>query len=231
MPAHDLEKLLSTAAGTAPSEVAASLAEVLRNENADVRRTAIGYLADPVLRDHVPMDLLAEACHDPDPYVCYEATMSLGELGAKAARAASTLADLMESGDGRLGVLNTRQAAAFALGRIGPGAAVAVPALLRVLKDPDPQLRIAAAWTLSLIDPTISDSLPVLIENLSSVREPDRRNAADAMGRLGPLASEAILALEKALGDEVPAVRRSAERALQLINREQPNDRHADMSG
>lgn len=215
-----LDRLLSGAKAVAPGAVAAVLGEALADENADVRRAAAAFLAAPDLREHAPVDLLVAACRDPDPCVRYEVAATLGDLGAASAPAVDALVEVMEreAEDDELSrLLNPRRTAAGALGRIGPKAASATPALLRRLKAPDPQMQLAAAWSLSRVDPKIVDGLPILMANLDSTREPNRRNAAEALGNLGPLASEAIPALEKLLDDEIPAVRREAETALRRI--------------
>jgi hypothetical protein len=58
----------------------------------------------------------------------------------------------------------TRIAAAFALGKIGPAAKDAVPALIEALKDKDRDVRSTAAQALSGIGPAAKAAVPALTE-------------------------------------------------------------------
>ncbi len=64
----------------------------------------------------------------------------------------------LESGD-----FTVRRCAARALGRIGPKAKNAVPALLRALEDSEPTVRDAAKVALGRIDPAALDRALVLL--------------------------------------------------------------------
>jgi len=89
-----------------------------------------------------------------------------------------------------------RETAADALARIGRPA---VPALIRALSDPDPELRHQAARALSRMGPSVRDAVPALIRAL---KDPDplvRRSAARALGQVGPDAAIAIPALVEAM--------------------------------
>ncbi len=74
-----------------------------------------------------------------------EAADALALIGGEAAPA---LVRALESKDGAL-----REAAARALGRIGPAARCAVPALTAVLRDPRDRVRQAAALALAQVAP------------------------------------------------------------------------------
>jgi HEAT repeat protein len=110
-----------------------------------------------------------------------------------------------------------RRSAAFALGKIGPPAAGAVPRLVEELNDPDTAVREASAFALGEIGPTSYNpqAIPVLLQTLQSDKDAKvRRSAAYALGRYGPHASQGAAALQNALGDAEPVVRANAAWAL-----------------
>src|SRR5437762_2901203 len=65
-----------------------------------------------------------------------------------------------------------RRSAAFALGRIGPAASLAVPQLVQALKDVDPNVRDAAAYALGEIGPAALEAFFPLLDKLANDREP-----------------------------------------------------------
>jgi HEAT repeat protein len=111
-------------------------------------------------------------------------------------------------GDAASGV---RRAAATALGRIGPAAAWAVPALITALGDADMEVRDNAAQALEQIGPA---AVPTLITALGNANGRVRWKAAQALEQIGPAAVEAVPALITALGDDDVGVRSAAAKAL-----------------
>jgi len=106
---------------------------------------------------------------------------------------------------------NVRSAAAVGLGKIGPGAKEAVPALSAALaKDTDASVRSAAAWALGRIGPEALQALPALSAALEDTEEVVRSDAAQALGHIGPSAKEAVPALSAALAKDTYAGVRSA---------------------
>jgi HEAT repeat protein len=138
-----------------------------------------------------------------------------------------------------------RVQAAIALGKIGPRARNAVPALFEALKDP--QIYEASMEALEIIGLDSKEAIPALIEALKckdlrtfaaerllnigtdAVPElikalegdygPVREYAAWILGKMGPDAEEAIPALTRALWDKDKRVRGTAQKALQEIKR------------
>ena len=96
--------------------------------------------------------------------------------------------------------------AARALGRIGPAAAEAVPALI-----PLTALGDSAAEALSKIEPA---AVPALVATLASPDRDLQPLAARALGRIGPAAAEAVPVLVAALEDFNRALRLSVAEAL-----------------
>ena len=111
-----------------------------------------------------------------------------------------------------------RYSAARALGKIGPKAEKAVPALVRALKDKNEYVRQWAASALGKIGPKAEKAVPALTEALKD-RWPGIRaqDAAVALGKIGPAAEKAVPALTEALKDEKVYVRKAAKEALAKI--------------
>src|SRR3954470_10300000 len=110
-----------------------------------------------------------------------------------------------------------RRAAAAALGRLGPKAGPAVPALAEALSDEDLYVRRLAA--LALGDIGAGGAVPALIEALGDEDEGARRRAAVALGEIGPEAAPALAALRELREEGGEAVREAAARAVRDIKR------------
>jgi predicted Ser/Thr protein kinase len=152
------------AAPSAPagSPAVIDLIDMLRHEDASLRRMAVVALGEArsVGRDAVPE--LVEVLEDQDEAVRREAARALGRLGA--AGAVPSLVVALSAPDELV-----RASAAEALGRIGPAATVAIPALIAALKQTDDRVSDAAACALVRIGLAAA---PALIE---AVSDDDRR--------------------------------------------------------
>jgi hypothetical protein len=73
---------------------------------------------------------------------------------------------------------STRNAAAYAIGGMGPAAKAAVPALIEALKDPEPTVRFPVCIALREIGPEAKNAVPALTEALD-----DRSDDVAAMAR------------------------------------------------
>jgi HEAT repeat protein len=91
-----------------------------------------------------------------------------------------------------------QEAAAEALGRIGPAA---VPALIEALRSPEPAVRRKAAEVLGRMGPDAKDATAELIRLLDDPDESVRKAATRTLGRIGPSAQEAVPALMRSLLD------------------------------
>ena len=111
---------------------------------------------------------------------------------------------------------DVRRAAAVSLRRLGPGAAPAVPALARALRDdPDEWVCDAAAKALSEVG---APAVPALIEALREADRPEVRLAsAVALSQQEAVAARAVPALIDALEDDAEPVRRQAAKGLARI--------------
>ena len=89
-----------------------------------------------------------------------------------------------------------QEAAADALGRIGPAA---VPSLIETLRDPDPKVRLKAIEVLARMGADAKDAVPELIRLLEDPDEEVRKAAIRTLGRIGPAAKDAVPALMQTL--------------------------------
>jgi len=116
-----------------------------------------------------------------------------------------------------------RALAASGLGRKGDEAAVAVPALAKLLEDEAVVPRANAACALGRIGPKASAAVPALVKAMEADPESAVRiRAAVALGAIGPDASEAIPALEKALKRENVRVHAPIAGSIWRIKGESP---------
>lgn len=104
-----------------------------------------------------------------------------------------------------------REAAATALGRLGPMAAAAVSPLIATFADDDLYVRGAAVVALGQIG---ESAVPALSHALEDANAEVRRSAAIALARVGPQAASAAPALTRALTDPSEHVRFAAATAL-----------------
>ena len=162
-------------------------------------------------------ETLAALILDKDPSDDKYVLLALAKIGPGAKAAVPALVEVLKKGDSPEihGVI-------YALGSIGPDAASAAALIEANLKSKDVSLALISAWALAKIQPASSEiaakTVPVLIAGLTSPISQYRQGAAEALGELGSLASDAVPALQKALSDEEPAVRRAAAQAIRLIN-------------
>lgn len=89
-----------------------------------------------------------------------------------------------------------QQAAADALGRIGPPA---VPQLIQALRNRDPLVRKEAAQVLARMGSDAREAVPDLMRLLDDEDETIRKTAARTLGRIGPDAAPAVPALMRTL--------------------------------
>ncbi|MBI3462444.1 MAG: HEAT repeat domain-containing protein [Planctomycetes bacterium] len=113
--------------------------------------------------------------------------------------------------------LDTRIAAASALGQAGAHANLAVPALIHALDDPRALVRAPAAESLGNLGKAAASAVPPLSEALTDEYAVVRRNAAEALGKIGKPARSAVPMLRPLLNDEYGVVREAAESALKKV--------------
>jgi HEAT repeat protein len=116
--------------------------------------------------------------------------------------------------------LDIRRAATFALGKIGPPAKSALPAI-RTNFDTREELRPVSIWAMVRISPdddkVAAKAVPLLIAALRREEGFVRFEAAETLGLIGPRARAAVPALEAAKEDPDDFVRQAVVEALTKI--------------
>jgi CubicO group peptidase (beta-lactamase class C family) len=141
--------------------------------------------------------------------VAVSSAAALTGLFAQTARPDPRLAEIMAAL--KEGQPPAREAAAGALGRMGPAAAAAVEPLIATFADENLYLRGAAAIALGRIGQA---AVPPLARALGDANAEVRRSAAIALGRVGTSAVAAVPALTRATADPDEDVRFAAVTAL-----------------
>ncbi len=144
---------------------------------------------------------LSRALHDLDPDVCRQAALTLGFQGPPGKAALPLLIEMLKEKPTTTRELLsfTRMDAAIAVGRIGPAAEAAVPALAGALQDLRPWVRGQAALALGQIGPAGKAALPDLRRVLKDREREVRACAAIALWRLERRAKELLPVLIEAL--------------------------------
>jgi HEAT repeat protein len=109
---------------------------------------------------------------------------------------------------------DVREAAAYAIGNIGPAAIGVVPSLIKALKDENPDVREAAIYALGGFGSAAASAIPALIKALKDKSWVVRVAAANTFEEMGPQAKAAVPALSKALKDKHPFVQEAAAISL-----------------
>jgi HEAT repeat protein len=200
------------------------LARALADEDWFVRLAAAQALQNLGERARPAIPALVNALSPKDlikdfrPVRCGEAMVALSRIdpSAKELEGAFRLVvgKLLE--DERQGSFGARATGTRLLGDCGAAALTTVPALAKLLKDPDGDVRVAAAEALLKIAPEKQGeaALVVLAEALKSPDLLIRLRAAEALAGRGPQAKSVLPALRAVLQDPEPEVRQAAREAL-----------------
>jgi HEAT repeat protein len=101
--------------------------------------------------------------------------------------------------------------APWAVSRIG---VAAIPALVTILEDPSPDVRLRGIRPLVAMGPAASDAAKALTVRLKDDDARVRQWSAVALGTIGPAAVGSVPTLITALKDKEPTVRQAAAAAL-----------------
>ena len=186
------------------------LVDLLRHEQASIRRSAVDELIDLAPHTEWIQPALRRALRDEDSMVSGDAARALGALAKRASPSVGALVNTLSHEDPYVRIY-----AAEALASVGPNAAKATNALAEALGDPIPGVRWAACEALASIGPAAQSAVPQLIEALEDEFLYVRIFAAGALGSIGPKAQSAREALRAAAND--PTLRNEAEWALSRI--------------
>jgi HEAT repeat protein/beta-lactamase regulating signal transducer with metallopeptidase domain len=183
--------------------IPAALVDLLKDENADVRRGAAFAV------DYLIYGFPGENKTKDDPGGHYEVV--------DASTAAPILKGLLNDKDS-----GVRSAAVKALVLMGPEfRATAVPVLVELLKDKDPNVRWMAVWDLGKIGPDAKAALPALTAMIHDPASGVRENIAEALESISPTAAKAAVPeLLGLLKDSCAGVR---ERTTRVLLRLDPN--------
>lgn len=180
---------------------------------------------DPLVRAYAAASLIKLKSTDSDKYLAFlidglqsddnpsrtSAALALIEAGPLAK---SAVPALLKALDDPL----MRYPSMKALQSISPGRVPeAMPILLKMLHDPDRDVRHTAAATLAKVAPTENETLPAL---LKALQDPDgfvRYKVVFALQELGPAAKAAVPNLIEALSDSDRNVRRQVAEALGIF--------------
>lgn len=110
-----------------------------------------------------------------------------------------------------------RLTAAKGLGKLGPTASGALPALSKALADPDADVRRAAVASIRQIAPSAKPSkelIQAIVQDLSDPDDTIRLVAVRTLGKMGTAAAEATAAVQALLMDPDKDVRKAAADTL-----------------
>jgi len=178
--------------GSKSPQAVEALVTRVTDSDARVRRAAIAALQRLRPGPKVVLPLLAKVLDDADPSVVMPALQSLAEVGADAM---PTLIEALSYPGGRYW-------ACLVLAEMGPKGKAAVPALVKLLSDKDPEVRMQAVITLGEIGPDAKSAASDIIKALSDEHGGVRYGAVYALAKIG--AVESLPALAKAGAETDP---------------------------
>jgi HEAT repeat protein len=154
---------------------------------------------------------LVRTLRSPLPDIRAKAARSLGKLGWLARDALPHLTNALQDADG-----GVREAAAQAVGQLGPGA---LPSLVQMLGHPDKYVRRNAVWALGKLGPAAQPAVADLAAALKDADPRTAAGAAQALGNVGDDSAEAIPQLTEAMRGTNVVLCRMAAKALSQIGR------------
>ncbi len=178
--------------------VAESLAKLVGDEDASVRRAAIGALQQLSPGDEMVVPLMVKMLGDADPDVVAMATHSLAEAGPDIVPAMIKAMD-----DER-----TVYWAILVLSELGPDAEPAVPVLAEALGHQDAEVRHEAAQALRAIGAKAAPAVPELITALDDEQVGVQLPSVLALGSIGPAAKDAL--------EKISSLKESDDQLLQV---------------
>ena len=174
--------------GPAAKPAVEALAKALFDENATVRREAIEAFGKIRPGPEVSGPLVIKLFEQADPELLAHVLSSIAEFGGDAV---GPFTKALENEKGCYW-------ACLVLGEIGPDAAPAVPALVKLARsDKRPEVRREAILALAGIGPKAAPAVPMLIEALGEKEGLNTGAAAFALGAIGPEAKPAEAKLKQ----------------------------------
>lgn len=169
----------------------------------------------PEAKDAVPD--LAAVLSSEDPLVRLQALLALGHIGSASQSAVPEIIKVLQND----AFDDVRNAAAFALGKIGHKSDEVNAALVAAAKSGKPFLRMISVWAIAKINPghvkAVRYAVDVMIDGLKSEDPHLRNGAAQALSEFGDHPLIVGPALVEALNDTDPAVVANAVAALAAV--------------
>jgi len=176
------------------------LIERLKDGDPLVRAAAAHALSALPPAPEITVPIWEKALQDADETTVRNALNALATLGPPAV---PRLIDALKHEKLRINVV-------YVLGQIGPDAALATPALAKLLGDKDERVAQEAALSLAKIGPAAKDAVPTLVQALQQKENSNGYAIAYALGSIGPDAASA----EPVLNDLL----KSSDRKLALVS-------------
>jgi HEAT repeat protein len=192
-------------------DAVSNLVAELGHDDAAVRRAAVRAAAERPIADERVVKALAKCVVDSDREVRYFSIEALGKLEAAGKLGLSALKSALQDAEPRV-----RLAAALAVARIDPQDRSFMPTIVSSMREGDGN----TLREVGVMGPSATWAVPTLVELVSSPLPQVRVLAAHDLGRIGPGASSALPALQGAMQDSNPAVKRAAEEASKLIRQQ-----------
>jgi len=174
----------------------------------DPTRVVIGALRGDRFYRSRPTRYWRDRLSDPEPGARSGAVKDLADGGASAV---PVLVELLQGA----GPAEVRWTAASVLGKIGPDAGAAVPALVAALDDPEPMVRDLSAEALGHVGPSAAGAAAGPLSGL--LKGDGRLSALQALQRFGKEAAPGVPAVAAALGHPDAAVRWNAAEVLAKV--------------
>jgi HEAT repeat protein len=156
-----------------------------------------------------PLPDLVRALRSEVPADRLKAAKNLGRLGWLAREALPALIPALADDEAKV-----REAAAQAVGGMGPDA---LPTLSSMLRHPDKYVRRHAVWAMGKLGPLARAHLPALCAALKDADPRTASGAAQALGNMGVDGAEAVSALAEAMRGTNIVLCRLAAKALSQI--------------
>jgi HEAT repeat protein len=186
----------------------AVLTESMRNKDPSVRATAVRGLVDMRAASETLVPAMSRIVEEGPAELRDDALSVLQSVGEPAVPA---LVNAMKFPE-------VRPRAAAILGRIGPQAKAAVPALVDLTKSDDPTARRQALLALAAMGPAAHAAAPAAIGALRDTDMNVRYSACYALGKMGAAAMDGRAALQRELDSRDPYISLAAAWALARID-------------
>lgn len=209
------EHQISKEGGITPEQAAMALPALIQvcraRQNADWWYAASG-LGFVLQKPDVCIPLPVEGLADTNFRARDSCLFSLGQFGEAASSRAREVAALFNDSRARV-----RWDVCVTLSHFRSAGHVAVPVLVRGLKDPDDRVRMQAAFALGLFASHAQEAIPALQQSLRNSSPGVRASAAHALGLFGQRATNAVADLERLSSDTNAEVSAESIKSLRLI--------------